>query len=194
MIDAADRKTERFPARMEALARERIGHAVAEEKARSGGRLHGIAGGACGGDILFHEVCAELGVPTQLYLALPEDLYVVRSVQHGGPQWVERFRKLCKDVPRRQLVESVDDAAQEPLPPWLREKPEYNIFRRANLWMLHNALSAGATQVTVIALWNGEPGDGRGGTSDMLQRATERGAKPVVLDTKEMLRQLDAVR
>jgi predicted DNA-binding transcriptional regulator AlpA len=39
-----------------------------------------VAGGASGGDILFHEVCGELGVPTRLYLALPPESYVTESV------------------------------------------------------------------------------------------------------------------
>ena len=46
----------------------------------------GIAGGANGGDILFHEVCHELGIPTHLYLAMPSGLYVTKSVRKAGRQ------------------------------------------------------------------------------------------------------------
>jgi len=44
----------------------------------------GIAGGACGSDILFHEVCESLGIPTQLFLALPKDKFHVESVDRAG--------------------------------------------------------------------------------------------------------------
>jgi hypothetical protein len=65
---------------------------------------------------------------------------------------------LRERLPERVLAES------EELPRWLREKPNYSIWQRDNLWMLYNALAAGGDNVTLIALWNGEAGDGSGGT------------------------------
>ena len=90
------------------------------------------------------------------------------------------MRVLC------DLTEAPNDEA-EYLPAWLRSKPDYNIWQRNNLWMLHNALTAGGDDcVTLIALWDREPtGDGPGGTSDLVQKATRRGAKTVVIDTKK---------
>ena len=61
-IDAPDRKEPRFPPEMEAAARAAIRDAVARDASAPGGAV-GLAGAASGGDILFHEVCAELGVP-----------------------------------------------------------------------------------------------------------------------------------
>jgi hypothetical protein len=48
----------------------------------------GIAGAADGGDILFHEVCDELGIESEVCLALPAPEYVHTSVQD---LWTERF-------------------------------------------------------------------------------------------------------
>src|SRR5215208_3524988 len=86
-IDPPGRKKARFPADKEDAARLAIKDAVEEELARAGGGgVIGVAGGASGGDVLFHDVCAESGIPTTLHLALPRDEYVKESVQDGGPQ------------------------------------------------------------------------------------------------------------
>jgi len=190
MIDAPDREKPRFPADREPLAREKIKEAVEAEMKLGPGVAYGIAGGASGGDILFHEVCEELGIPTQLYLALPRGEYVKNSVQKAGPAWVERFRQLYERQKAAGSVRILSEATEEReyLPVWLRLKPKYDIWQRTNLWMLYNALAGGGDEnVTLISLWDGEPtGDGPGGTSHLVREAEERGAKSVVLNTKQM--------
>jgi hypothetical protein len=153
---------------------------VLGERESAGGVAYGIGGGASGGDILFHEVCAELDIPTRLFLTLPREQYVRASVRPAGARWVERFERLRRRLPTRVLGDS------EELPRWLRGKPGYNVWQRNNLWILHNALAAGADRVTLIALWDGEAGDGPGGTADMVRSASERGAKTVILDTDKL--------
>lgn len=191
-IDAPGRKKPRFPKEQEAVARQKIKEAVEAEMKSGDGVAYGIAGGASGGDLLFQEVCEELGVPTQLYLALQQGPYVKASVSDAGPEWVERFRRLYARLEEqgavRVLCELTDEPADESehLPAWLRLKKDYNIWQRNNLWMLHNALAAGGDDcVTLIALWDREPtGDGPGGTSDLVAKVARRGAKTVVIDTK----------
>ena len=139
------------------------------------------AGGASGGDLLFHEVCTEIDIPTRLYLAIPSNDYVVASVDvPGQPHWIDRFRAVEKRCSTRELSRGKD------LPDWLKDKPDYTIWQRNNLWTLHNALAFGGKNVTLIALWNGEAGDGPGGTQDMVQQARARGAKVIILDTKNL--------
>lgn len=180
-IDAPGRENPRFPAYREDVARNTIKESVQKEKDIPGGVVYRIAGGASGGDTLFHEVCEELGIPTRLYLAIPRDDYVRESVASAGPRWVERFNQLHYKLPVRVLSQS------DELPRWLQEKPNHSIWQRNNLWMLHNALAdAGGENVTLIALWNGEKGDGPGGTEDLAQKASERGAKVIILDTKKL--------
>jgi hypothetical protein len=194
MIDEPGRRKPRFPAdkEKEDVARQKIKEAVVAEMKTGDGVSFGIAGGASGGDILFHEVCQELGVPTQLYLALQSPLYLNASVRKAGGDWVERFRQLHARFEAEGKMRVLSELSEEPvdeaehLPAWLRSKPEYNIWQRNNLWMLHNALAAGGDDcVTLIALWDREPtGDGPGGTSDLVAKAERRGAKTVILDTK----------
>jgi tetratricopeptide (TPR) repeat protein len=180
MIDAPKREKPRFPPDKEDVARQAIRKAIETERERPGGVAFGIAGGASGGDVLFHEICAELGIPTRLFLALPKDPYIEESVAPAEGNWVERFDRLTEKLPMRVLAESKD------LPPWLAEKPDYNIWQRNNLWMLHNALAEGGENVTLIALWNGQEGDGPGGTGDLVQRVKKRQARAVILDTKKL--------
>lgn len=182
VIDAPTRATPRFPAAKEPLARQAIQAAVQQELNRLAGRaVVGLTGAASGGDILFQEVCAELGVPTRLYLALPHDQYVQASVQGAGPGWVARFEQLYQRLPRRVLSPS------EELPEWLRAKSDYNLWKRNNLWMLYHALALGSTRTTLLALWDGEPaGNGPGGTQDMVAQAEHHGARTVVLATKSI--------
>lgn len=65
MLDAPNRATDkaRFPRTPEAekVARGMIEAAVQSEMKQEGGVSLGIAGGACGSDILFHEICESLG-------------------------------------------------------------------------------------------------------------------------------------
>lgn len=180
-IDAPDRPAPRFPAAKQEQARAMIFDAVTREKARAKGKLIGISGGASGGDILFHEVCEELGIPSQMYLVLPKSEYVKASVADGGADWISRFDRLYKKLPPKILSDS------ERLPRWLRAKKDYSVWQRSNLWMLHNALSISQDHLTLIALWNGATGDGPGGTEDMVERAQDRGATFIHLDARKLL-------
>lgn len=176
-VDSPGRERPRFPADKESLARAAIREAVSRQL-EVHGRAAGISGAASGGDILFHEVCAELGVETKLFLALPPDAYVTESVAPAGPDWVRRFYALQSRFPNAPIL-----ARSKELPGWLRHLRGYSIWQRNNLWMLNEALTAGARNVTLIALWNGQAGDGPGGTADMIRIARARGAETRVLDT-----------
>jgi hypothetical protein len=69
------------------------------------------------------------------------------------------------------------------MPGWLRHRANYSLWQRNNLWVLNEALSAGGRNVTLIALWNGQHGDGPGGTSDMISRADDRDAETRVINS-----------
>jgi hypothetical protein len=176
MIDKPDRKEPRFPASKELAVRQRIREIIEEERKNSELNYKGIAGGACGGDILFHEVCGELKIETEIYLALPREKFIVESVQFAGPQWVERFNSLYNKLPHQILAQTKD------LSNWLQQKKNYSIWERNNLWELTSALTNGGMHMTLIALWDGKGGDGPGGTEHMVKEATARGAKVVPID------------
>ena len=95
MIDASKREIPRFPKGKEKIARAEIKKMI-EAELKLGKIEYGIASGASGGDILFHEICEELKIPTKLFLALPKKEFIKASIQPAGAAWVERFNRLYK--------------------------------------------------------------------------------------------------
>ena len=180
-IDAPGRTQPRFPAASEGRAREMIRTAVLAENELAGSQaIVGLAGGASGGDILFHEICAELGIPTTLLLALADDEFAAASVADAGAGWIERFQALTQRVEVKRL---------SGLPDWVQEESEgrYTIWQRSNRWILHTALSRTDADITLIVLWDGRGGDGPGGTENMVTLAESRGVKTVILPASELV-------
>jgi len=186
-VDAASRPADkaRFPrtSGAEKLARQLILDALKQEVGADTANTLGIAGGASGGDILFHEVCAELGIETELYLALPVPDFQAQSVEDAGERWVARFQALCKKSTPRILQNSL-------VPPnWLASRADYNIWDRNNLWMMYSTLATDAADQTLIALFNEErEGDGSGGTQHLIEIAKKHGLRTLALDARLLLK------
>jgi hypothetical protein len=182
-LDAPGRKTERFPARSEALARSLIREKLIELQTQRPGCIVGYAGCASGGDILFHETCDELAIPTTVLLAGPRAAYVRESVQDGGLAWVRRADAILES--RRERVRELTPDLQ--LPRWLRAVDGFSIWQHNNLWTLHTALAHGGDRIVLLALWNGESGDGPGGTEHMVAEVAKRGGRTEVLDARRLV-------
>ena len=181
-IDSVGRAKPRFPAAKESVAREAIRSAIADEKNITDGQLLGVAGGANGGDILFLEACEELGLQSEMLLAVPENQFIEASVDNEDKSWVRRFNAQLQQHPNAPVL-----AQSTELPKWLRFKRGYDVWQRNNLWLLSEALCTPAPRnLTLIALWDGESGDGPGGTEHMVSLARERGARIVHLNTKKL--------
>ena len=168
VIDKSARPKPRFPARIEESVTEQIKLKLLEQKeSNPGAEIKGISAAACGGDIIFHEQCAAIGIETELYLALPRDEFKKWSVAYAGEEWVHRFDNLLKKRPVHFL-----------------KKPETGdkVWAQANTWMLEEAARQSPENVTLMALWNGEGGDGPGGTEHMIAMAREAGAQIVIID------------
>ncbi len=183
MVDAAGRPHPRFPASEVEAARGAIERAVRGIVSNDGGAV-GIAGGANGGDILFHEVCHELGIPTRLLLTLPPGQFVRESVAPGGDEWVKRFNNLVRDAGDSLQVLGTS----KELPRWMRAPADYDVWQRTNVWILQEGLAAGAAEVSLIALWDGKSGDGPGGTAGLVKLAAESGVATHLLLTGEIVR------
>jgi hypothetical protein len=160
MIDKPDRLKPRFPASLEEAARDRIAQAIAPfspGKAGSSEPVAGFASGARGGDILFHERCRAHGVDTTIILAFPPEVFVHTSVEIvPDDAWTKRFWHLwntSEESQREVMNLPVSDDA----------------YRACNARLLERALAYG--DVHMIALWDGEEGDGPGGTADLIAQA-----------------------
>ncbi len=178
-IDSADRATPRFPAQHA----ERVLADLTAELRRvhdgfaPGTRVLAICGGASGGDILFHEACHALGIACHLYLPMAAQDFVRLSVEAGDGRsdWVPRFHAISQRCRAGDQLRELGSAVE--LPGWLRERPNYTIWERNNRWMLHSALAHGADKLTLFALWDGQSGDGPGGTQHMVNVVKKAGAE-----------------
>ncbi len=168
MIDRADREQARFPGWAESRARNAIQAAIAGLEWARPGTTVGLAGGASGGDLLFHECCRELGIATRVLLALPPDEFELTSVTHAGPEWIKRFHALLERSGRALQVMQKNDGQLE--------GASDNIWQRANLWMIEEANRL-APERALLALWDGKTGDGPGGTEHFLQVARRVGIR-----------------
>ncbi len=140
----------------------------------------GLAGGASGGDLLFHEACGALQIPTLVCLTLPPRLYKELSVAPSGGAWVERFDAVLARAPGS----AVRILQTNPQPPAWMETPAASMWARTNLWMVEEALAAAPSQ-SLVALWDGAIGEGPGGTAHMVQLARDAGiVEPVIVQPR----------
>lgn len=188
MIDAPGTSPPRFPDSLRERAREAIRNAVRQELARTGGEAVAIASGASGGDLLFHDVCGELGVEHRLYLPLPADLFRNQSVSPAGRFWEDEFDGLLKKYPMPPCLSTSTE-----LPIWLSVKKDYTTWQRANLWLIHEALALGAKNFTLMALWDGIKTDALGGTYHMRIVAQQYGAALVTVSMTDLINAYSAI-
>jgi hypothetical protein len=156
--------------------------------------VFGMAAGGHGGDLLFHEACHELGMPTRLCLALPRAEYAGRYVAPAGPEWVDKFSKVYRHVNemRQEPQAGKNDTIQawdincftdsNELPRWLQGRPYYNVGRRNNLWMLQHAIVAANqlgenTEITLLVLYDDKSELGIGGIGHLVDQAVMAGIK-----------------
>jgi hypothetical protein len=175
MIDKPERPRPRFPADKEPLAARAI--AAKLDALQAGPEDLAICGGACGGDTLFAEAAVARGLQVQLHLQFAEPEFLRDSVSFAGAQWVDRFQALKRHPNVRVLVQP---AELGPLPAGA------DPYMRNNLWQLDAALDHGPERVWLITLWDGQAGDGPGGTRHMLDTVEQNGGQTCVLRTTEL--------
>ena len=143
-----------------AAIKERV-QEVLDAGTANGDQFIGIAGVSDGGDLLFHEVCHELKIPTDVMLPLPKRDYLATVQADHASGWVGRYHQVLSAAAH---VHVLSRTAQ--LPPWLVERPGYSPWQRQNRWMLHHAWAIpGVDRVTAVAV-PGDVGEDPGGGGD----------------------------
>jgi len=184
MIDnPADRgpgkaKPARFPAAKADAAAARIVAALDAIGATAGDL--GLCGGACGGDLLFAEECLKRGMRLEVRLARPEAEFLAESVTFADPdqRWQRSFVAVTSN-PATLVLKMPDELGPAP--------EDVDVHDRCNRWMLNSALSRGLKRVSFVTLWDGAPGDGPGGTEDMVELVRKlTGRQPTIIDPKTL--------
>ena len=173
MIDAPGRPDQRFPPDLEPAVAAAIRHKIG--RLRPGERDVGISSAACGGDILFAEAILDRDVPLRIYLPFDERTFMEKSVTFADDSWPQRYRAV---VSHAQLFIA---------PEVLGELPGgSDAFERTNLWMLDEARRLASARVSFICLWNGEGGDGPGGTQHMMNAVRDSGGDVHWIDIRKL--------
>jgi hypothetical protein len=166
-------KPARFPANKIDVAGACM-RAALDEIGAGAGDL-GLCGGASGGDLLFAEACLERGMRLEVRLARSEAEFLAESVTFADPthRWERSFFSVKQNPATTVLV----------MPDELGLAPDgVSVHDRCNRWMLYSALSSGLRRTSFVALWNGEPGDGPGGTEHMVALVKKlTGRQPVII-------------
>jgi hypothetical protein len=173
MIDAPGRAKPRFPLDKEPIAAAAIAATLAD--LGIGPDDLAICGGACGGDLLFAEAALAHGARLELYIPFDEPTFLEKSVDFADSDWRARFF-----AAKSRGVLHVAPRELGPTPE--SEDP----YERNNCWMLDTALRFAPENVDFICLWNGEGGDGPGGTPHMMEEVRQRGGRTLWLDTTKL--------
>ena len=179
-VDAPGRIEPRFPKELEGRAKKLIREAL-EEQLDAEYEVVGLASAAPGTDILSHEACADVGLPSTICLPMPVDDFA-RLAFENLDSWRARFL----DLRGHHKILELSDRAE--LPRWL-QGTHMDFWERGNCWVMQMALSWGAERITLIALWDGkDTGDAPGGTAQMVQLARDAGTVRIrSIHTKELL-------
>lgn len=170
MIDAPGRTPPRFPAEREAAIRAEIRQKL--EQVRAG---FGYSSAACGGDILFCECLLEMGAKVNLVLPCPVDAFKRQSVSFAGPEWERRFHNVLGNA-TTVLIANASAYATSDADPASSMALTYSNRIVTGLAVLQ--AQALDVELQAIALWDGKPGDGSGGTSSVVAEWERRKITP----------------
>lgn len=173
MIDAPDRKTPRFPPNKERVAVAAIADTLSEIGVTRADLA--ICGGACGGDLLFAEACLARDLRLEIYIPFDEPTFLANSVDFADADWHDRYLAARSKATLHVMPDELG-------PLTAGENP----YERNNRWMLESAARFGEKKIAFIALWNGEEGDGPGGTQHFMDEARRKTEKIYWLDTRKL--------
>ena len=175
MIDQPHRARPRFPPQLESAVHD----AIRERLKKLDARL-GYASAACGSDILFLEAILELNGEAHIVLPYHREQFVRDSVEMIVPNadWSARYEQVL-----RQAAEVVTASEQ-------RLEEGSISYEYANLFLLGLAKARAEqleTELVPLAVWDGKPGDGPGGTGSIVVRWRELGQSVDLIDAAEIL-------
>jgi class 3 adenylate cyclase len=173
-LDQPDRPRPRFPSRMAPAVQEAI-----RERLKALNARFGYASAASGSDLLFQEAILELGGEAHVVLPYNRDQFRAGGIEvAAGPDWVSRFESVL------QRATTVLTASEQPL------HRGGDTYEYANLLLEGLAtIRAGQleTELVRMAVWDGEPGGGPGGTAGTVGRWRAAGHDVELIDLARLM-------
>jgi class 3 adenylate cyclase len=173
LIDRPGRAVPRFPPEREDAVREAI-----EAYLRKAPCGVGFAAAACGADILFLEALHAMGAESRIVLPYDREQFREDSVDIvPGADWNRRY-----DAVLAHAKEVVVASEQR----MVRGGVSYEY----GFMMLDGAAGVRAdeldTELRCVAVWDGQEGDGPGGTAASVERWRASGRTPDIIDLREL--------
>src|SRR5205814_836009 len=129
------------------------------------------------GELKFHsEIVAEAAAVIDRAEQQLHTLLGSRPEDRSDPdhRWERSFTQLTEN-PRSTVLVMPEELGPAPA--------GVSIHDRCNRWILYSALSQGLRRAFFVTLWNGEPGDGPGGTQNMIELVRKlTGRQPIIID------------
>jgi class 3 adenylate cyclase len=180
LIDRPERATPRFPAALEDAVRRAL---VAQLDTLDAG--FGYASAGCGSDLLFLEAMLERSGEVHVVLPYEKSRFLRDSVDIvPGGRWVERCERVL------QRATEVLTASEQSTTEASAAYTYGNLLVDGLATIRADQLGA---DVVPLAVWDGRPGDGPGGTASAVERWRASGRTVDVIDLAELLRRHDAI-
>lgn len=160
MVDTPARlgKPPRFPAKNVKAVSAAIKKAVSAK-----GPMHGCSSAACGSDILFLEALRNAKIPASIVLPFARREFEETSVAIAGPEWVRRYRHVLATAGK----DAISEISRTPL---VLAYASYDYANEVLLGMARIRADELGTALEGLAVWDGLPGDGPGGTASIIAR------------------------
>jgi len=179
IIDQPTRPKKRFPKEIEKEVRKEI--SIRLEKMNAG---IAYSSAACGSDIIFLEEMLKRG--GEINIVLPFDLKSFKKESVDvipKSNWSNRFDKI------------LEKAAQVKVLGYHNPETDIYNYEFANLFILGSALARKNiidTTVKTMAVWDGKPGDGLGGTASAINQWQKSSKEFEHIDLKKILKEKSA--
>ena len=170
MVDAPGRATPRFPSDKVAAVRKAMAESLKKHEIG-----YGFSSAARGSDLIFIEELKKLNGRPLVFLPFPRDQFKKTSVGYGWDQGFDRALQGLEVVELSQELPSED------------QQPE--AYAACNRKILDEAIAKAKLldeEPLLIAVWNGNPGDGTGGTADAVREWQNEGHPVEIIDISKL--------
>jgi hypothetical protein len=155
---------------------ETVRKSVAEQLQRLNIK-YGFSSAARGSDILFVEELLKCGGHARVFLPFPKDDFARTSVGYG---WDDTYYRLLSDP----LVQVTVLSKKVPL-----ERDQAAAYDSCNAEIQKAAIACAQrvnSKPILLTVWNGNPGDGQGGTTDAVRTWRQHGYEVVLIDISKL--------
>lgn len=173
MIDAPGREYPRFRPSLESTVSAAIDKEIDHLNLGEGDLAIGSA--SCGTDILTAESVLRRNIELRLFLPFHTDDFIKASVAFADKDWKERFTAITSQAKVRTAKNT---PASRP--------PGESPFEQTNLWMLEEAALFSKGNIVLLCVWDGQGGDGPGGTQHMVECVERLGGEILWIDIRKL--------